>query len=132
MEHPKKHGASRELEGTRLVIVEDDAILLMDLESILRDAGAEILGSCRTIDEGLAAAEIDGVSAAVLDVRVGQESIEPVARRLYQRRVPFVFYTGQIDGDPAIAEWPDCRIIIKPARARTIVSAVANALSKKL
>jgi len=132
MKQPKKHGALRELEGTHLVIVEDDAILRMDVESILRGAGAEILGSCGTIAEGLAAAEIDGVSAAVLDVRVGQESIEPVARRLSQLRIPFVFYTGQIDGDPAMAEWPDCGIIIKPARSETIVSAVANALSKKL
>jgi CheY-like chemotaxis protein len=37
-----------------VLVVEDDTILLMDLEMILREAGAEIVGTCRTGEVALA------------------------------------------------------------------------------
>lgn len=117
------------LQGARVLIVEDDVLLLMELESILVDAGAEIAGSCRTVQAGLAAAN-DSVAAAVLDVRVGPDSIAPVARQLASQGTPFVFYTGQVRSDPELAEWPGCTVLTKPARAGTIVSAVADLLRR--
>jgi DNA-binding NtrC family response regulator len=127
VERQINHTSQGALEGARVLIVEDDAILLMDLESMLRGAGAQTLG-CRTVGEGLAAAEIEGISAAVLDVRVRDVTVEPIARRLTQRGIPFIFYTGQIGDDPAIAEWADRKIIPKPACARTIIPVVADIL----
>jgi len=49
-----------------------------------------------------------------------------VARQLATRGTPFVFYTGQVGNDPAIAEWRDHAIVEKPAQAKTIVSAIAG------
>jgi len=115
------------LQGARVLIVEDDVLLLMELESILLEAGAVIAGCCRTVKEGLAAAD-DRVAAAILDVRVGRETIAPVARRLASRGTPFVFYTGQVPGDPALAEWPGCTVLSKPSRPGTIVAALADLL----
>jgi DNA-binding response OmpR family regulator len=109
-----------------VLVVEDDILLLMDLESILLEAGAEIAGVCRTVTDALAMADRKSVAAAILDVRVGRETIAPVARRLASRGIPFVFYTGQIENDPELAEWGGCKILNKPARAGAIVAAVAN------
>jgi DNA-binding NtrC family response regulator len=83
----------RALEGLRVLIVEDDAILLMDLEQILQSAGAEIV-LCRSVSEALVALAQDRIAAAVLDFRIGHETIAPVARQLSQRGTPFIFYTG--------------------------------------
>ena len=116
------------LQGARVLIVEDDALLLMDLEAILMDAGAEVVGLCRTVADGLVAAQRETIAAAVLDVRIGGDTIAPVARHLASRGTPFVFYTGQVESDPAIAEWPDHAIIAKPAQAKTIVAAVHGLL----
>jgi DNA-binding NtrC family response regulator len=118
------------LKGVRLLVVEDDAILLMELEEILQDAGAEIVGCCRTVKDALASVEADAISAAVLDVRIGSETIAPVARRLGRRGTPFLFYTGQVIDDPALEEWRDCKIVAKPAQAQTIVSAVIDILHR--
>jgi DNA-binding NtrC family response regulator len=126
MENPAKPDVRGDLEGAHLIIVEDDAILLMDLEAVLRRAGAKILRLCRTVEEGLTAAEMEGISAALLDVRVGRHPVAPVARRLFQRGIPFVFYTGQPSDDPAIVEWPHSRLVTKPARPQTIVSAILD------
>jgi DNA-binding LytR/AlgR family response regulator len=107
-------------------VVEDDFLILLELESILREAGAEIAGACRTVGEALALAREQQIDAALLDLRVGQEVITPVARCLDQRGVPFVFYTGQTETDPIHAEWPDCAIVAKPAVPQLIVAAVAG------
>ncbi|MFY9840282.1 MAG: response regulator [Xanthobacteraceae bacterium] len=120
----------RTLEGLRLLVVEDDAILLMDLEQILQSAGAEIV-LCRSVADALAALAENRIAAAVLDFRIGQETIVPVARQLSQRGTPFIFYTGQLPGDLSLAEWRRCAVVIKPAPARKIVAAVVEALNTK-
>ena len=120
--------SSKALTGVRLLVVEDDAILLMELEEVLHDAGAEIVGRCRTVNDALAVLERDLISAAVLDVRLGNETVAPVARKLGRRGTPFLFYTGQIGNDPALEEWRGCKIVSKPAQADTLVAAVADLL----
>jgi DNA-binding response OmpR family regulator len=115
------------LAGARLLIVEDDFLLLMDLEEVLLDAGADVQ-ACRTIADALRLSEKEGISAAILDVRIGPDSIAPVARTLAARDIPFVFYTGQLGNDPMMAEWPNSRTISKPALPQVIVKAVAEVL----
>ena len=109
----------------RVLIVEDDFIIAMELESVLCDAGAVVVCSCRTVAEALAHTD-DAFTAAVLDIRLGEQTVAPVARALAARGVPFVFYSGQVETDPIRAEWPASRIVPKPARARAIVDAVAE------
>lgn len=115
------------LHGTRVLVVEDDGILAIELEAILREAGAEIAGPCRSVADALAMiARTRDIAAAVLDVRLGRDTIAPVARQLACQGTPFLFYTGQISQDPTLAEWPNCRIIAKPADARAIVLAISE------
>ena len=128
MEQEFRFGVVPALRGARVLLVEDDILLLMELEAILREAGAEIAGCCRTVREALAVAERNGVAVAILDVRVGRETIAPVARQLTDHGTPFIFYTGQVENDPDLAEWTGCRILSKPARASAIVAAVAEVL----
>jgi len=66
----------------------------------------------------------------VLDVRLRDETIAPVARLLSKHGTPFVFYTGQIGKDPAVTEWPGSRIVAKPAPERALVAAVAETLGR--
>jgi DNA-binding NtrC family response regulator len=130
MQQLPKYGERRALDGARVLVVEDEAILAMELESILREAGARAVTLCRTVDDALAAVAKNGVAAAVLDVRVGREPVGPVASNLAKRGIPFLFYTGQIGYDPVLEAWPRSRVITKPAPARTIVAAVRDLLRK--
>lgn len=116
------------LSGCRILIVEDDFFIRIDLESILREAGAEIVGPCSGITDAMKALADGQVMAAILDVRLGCETVAPVARELTRHGTPFVFYSGQLGADPALAEWPNCRILTKPALPKTIVTAVAELL----
>jgi DNA-binding response OmpR family regulator len=113
----------RMLEGARLLILEDDIILLMELESLLGDAGAEAVMACATVADALAAAERERFDGAVLDWRLGRETAAPVARRLARLGIPFIFYTGQ-SGMAEFREWPRSTVLSKPARPREIVAAL--------
>jgi DNA-binding NarL/FixJ family response regulator len=117
------------LRGRHLLIVEDNFLILLELEAVLRDAGAETVQTCRTVKDALARADEETLSAGILDVRIGPDSVAPVARRLAARGAPFVFYTGQVENNRLLAEWPNCKIISKPAPPHVIVNAVARLLT---
>jgi DNA-binding response OmpR family regulator len=114
------------LADARVLIVEDDAIIAMDLETTLGEAGAEVAGPCRTVKDGLIAAAERDLSAALLDIQLGNETVEPVAQLLARQNIPFAFYTGQADTRSIRLNWPERKIISKPARPKAIVNALAE------
>jgi DNA-binding response OmpR family regulator len=120
-------GEEHMLEGSRLLVLEDDIILLMELESLLGDAGADAVVACATVGEALAAAERESFAGAVLDWRLGRETAAPVARRLAGLKIPFIFYTAQT-GMADFREWPGSIVVSKPARPREIVAALRTVM----
>jgi len=119
------------LHGARVLLVEDDFIILMELQSVLTDAGAVIAGACQTLREALVKAEKADITVAILDVRLERQTSAPIARKLARRGIPFIFYTGQLETDPIRAEWPTCRIVSKPAPAQSIVAAASALLQRR-
>jgi DNA-binding NtrC family response regulator len=114
------------LNSARVLLEEDNFIILMDLETIMMEAGAQIVGSCRTVEAALSVAMNGDINAALLDIRLGQQTIFPVARCLAQRGIPFAFYTAQAQIDSTLAEWPESPVLGKPAPPSAIVAAVAH------
>ena len=127
-----KAGAGRTLKGARILVVEDEALIALEVQASLTDAGAQVIGPSLTLAEAFALACRETLSAAVLDVRLGRDTVGPVARQLAARGIPFLFYTGQVETDSIRAEWPHCKIISKPASLRTLVGAVAALCTSEL
>lgn len=123
--------ATEALKGLCILVVEDDFLVLSELEALLHDAGADSILSCRSLGE--ASAMLDGRKPAValLDVRIGKESVAPLARRLAAAGTPFLFYTGQISGDRSLVEWRDRPLLSKPSSSQQIVSAVADLMHQE-
>lgn len=83
------------LRGLRILVVEDEYLLAMDLERELRDAGAEVVGPAASVAAALRLIDGDHVlDGALLDVNLGGEPIFPVADALLGRGVPVVLTTG--------------------------------------
>jgi DNA-binding response OmpR family regulator len=118
------------LDGVRVLVVEDDPLLAMDLDATLVGAGAVVVDLCRTLDEAMLQADVGDFAVAVLDFGLGSETVSPVARRLVNRGVPFILYTGKSRHEPSMAEWRDCSIVQKPASTRALVSAVRTVLAR--
>lgn len=117
------------LTGANLLVVEDELMLLLELESVLVDAGADRVVLSRSTGDALLRARDEPLSAAILDIRIGPDVVTPVARALAKRGVPFLFYTGQPLSDPALDEWRASKVLSKPARPDAIVNAIAELLA---
>ena len=78
----------------RILVVEDEAMLAMVLETMLTDFGCAVVLAAK-IDQALAMIETAGaLDAAVLDVNLKGQKSYPVADALVARGVPFAFTTG--------------------------------------
>jgi two-component SAPR family response regulator len=82
------------LEGRRILIVEDEYLVAMELEQILGSLGAEVVGPFGRLEPALAVMRHEGVDGAVLDVRLDGAMISEVAAPLIGRGVPIVLTTG--------------------------------------
>ena len=90
---------SQAFAGRRVLVVEDESLVAMLLETILEDMGCVPVGPAATVEEGLQmASEGDPVDAALLDVNVAGKQFFPIAEALKARGVPFVFSTGYGEG----------------------------------
>ena len=116
------------LLGARIFVVDDEAIIALDLHSILAEAGAFVIGPARTLDAAQVLAERSELAAAILDVRLGSKSVLPVAKVLADRGIPFAFYTGDAKGHDLASNWPDVQILTKPAERAVIIVALARIL----
>src|SRR5215831_14789420 len=85
------HGACSCLAGTRILIVEDEVIVAMDIQTILEDEGAKVVGPAHTLNQALELASQADITLAILDWRLGKDSVGPLARMLASRNIPFVF-----------------------------------------
>jgi len=103
------------LRGVRILIAEDNAILAFDMVSLLRQAGALVLGPAMTVKHALALIAAESPSCGVLDVSLRDGPVFPAARALKDRRAGIVFYTGYSDPDALKREWPQAHVLFKPA-----------------
>ena len=85
---------ARDLKGARVLIVEDETMAAMMLESVLADLGCTVVGPVESVAKALSLVETQAVDGALLDVNLGGELVYPVADALAARGVPFVFVTG--------------------------------------
>ncbi|MCL2430293.1 MAG: response regulator, partial [Alphaproteobacteria bacterium] len=78
----------------RVLVVEDEAVVALEIEEDLRQAGFEVVGPAARVVEALELLNEFGCDAAVLDINLGTETSEPIALRLSQRRTPFITVSG--------------------------------------
>jgi CheY-like chemotaxis protein len=86
------------LEGIRVLVVEDEFLVATLIEDMLTSAGCVVSGPIARVPEALDAVDRGGFDAAVLDVNIAGDRIDPVADALSRRNVPFVFVTGYSTG----------------------------------
>jgi DNA-binding NtrC family response regulator len=118
------------LKGARVLVVEDDLLISIDLTAGLTEAGAQVVGPCRTAKDAVAFAYDWNISVALLDIRLASETVVPVATQLASRGIPFVFYTGYLDTGDIQEKFPHCKIIYKPASPGILVDAIAEVLGR--
>jgi CheY-like chemotaxis protein len=87
-------GEAPQASGQRVLVVEDNALVALEVETILADAGHTVVGPAGRVSEALDLVERGSFDIALLDVDLHGDRVWPVADALAARGVPFAFTTG--------------------------------------
>ncbi|HZV38548.1 MAG TPA: response regulator [Pseudoxanthomonas sp.] len=118
------------LAGRRILVAEDEYLLAQSMADALQDAGAFVSGPVGDIEDALRLLASPPLPhAAILDMNLGGESVYPVADRLLQEGIPFVFTSGYDRAMTPVrfAHAPHCT---KPILPGEVMRAVAGLLSR--
>jgi len=117
---------SKVLRGKRILVVEDEPLVALDICACLTSAACEVLGPTGAVPEAKALIEQAGFDAALLDLNLEGECSEELAQALTRKNIPFAFLTGYRRNalPPAFR---DCIMLSKPFGREQLV-AVAEAL----
>ena len=111
------------LLGKRILIVEDEALVAMELQFAFEDEGAEVVGPAQSLMKALETATHDSdIDLALLDVDIAGENVFPVAELLRRRGVPFAFHTGHASRSELGSLFPGTTTFIKPAMAEALIA----------
>lgn len=111
------------LAGKRVLIIEDEPLVALELTTILGDAGIAIAGLAATADEAMAAIADTAADAALLDGNLQGALVDDVAAALVARNIPFLFVSGY--GREHLPLGLDSVMIIeKPFDSRTLLAAL--------
>ena len=111
----------------RVLLVEDEALIALMLEDMLEGMGCAVTALAPRLSMGVTLAESGAFDLALLDVNVAGENVEPIARILAERGIPFVFATGYGEAGVPLAH-RDRPVVAKPFRAEQLETAIRRAL----
>lgn len=115
---------------TRVLVVEDEALVALDIAGQLTAANFSVVGPAVSVAGALKLITGTGCDVALLDINLGRETSERVALELRERKIPFAVLTGYGAKDrPACFD--GAPIVSKPAQAADIVGAVLKCLRNR-
>jgi DNA-binding response OmpR family regulator len=112
------------LRGRSILVVEEEPNVACGLAEGLRRAGAKVFAADKLRD-ALYLAEHPALSAAVLNLRIGDDTTTNLCRRLAHLGVPFMLLT-RYDASEVSRRWPQAPVVNKPADSALVVDTVAR------
>jgi light-regulated signal transduction histidine kinase (bacteriophytochrome)/CheY-like chemotaxis protein len=108
------------------LIVEDNVIIAMEAEDVLRSIGFADCRVASSVAAGLELVEAGGIGFAMLDINLGTETSEPVAEALTADGVPFIFASGYGERAVLTERFPSTPVVTKPYSERDIKKALGR------
>lgn len=114
------------LSGSKVLIVEDEALIAMEMADAVAAAGGVVIGPFTTVRAALSCLQEELVGGAILDANLTDRDITPVALLLAKRGIPAVVYTGV--GLPAglRAARPDFPLVLKPFGTERVIDRLSE------
>lgn len=110
------------LYGRSVLIVEDEALIALDIADSLTQRGARVIVTS-SVESALEHVEAGGISAAIIDRSLRDGFCTPICQQLNERAIPFIMHSGFGDMDvPCLSgvHFP------KPANVSEMADAVEN------
>jgi DNA-binding NtrC family response regulator len=117
------------LAGSRVLVVEDEALIAMSISAMLTDAEAVPVGPAASVREARQLIrDVAVLDAAVLDVNLADGSVTPILEALSARGVPTVIYTGGVIPEDVRHRHPDLTALSKPVLPARLIGELRKAI----
>jgi len=113
------------LSGLRILILEDESLIALDVEQLCRDHGASEISIESDLGGLGSESALDGFDVAIVDLMLSGVSALPFAERLRDRNRPFVFTSGFGDMNRLRDAFPGVPAVGKPYSGSDLIEAVA-------
>ena len=110
----------------RVLVVEDDPVVAMLVEDIVRDMGHDVLINL-TLEHAMFEIEEGEIDAVLLDMQLRGEDARPILLHLLERKMPFLVLSGS-DQSALKGEFPGLRFLAKPFGKSELEAAVSALL----
>lgn len=112
-----------EMEGFRVLVVEDEMFIALEIEDTLKEFGYQVVGPTGKLEAALQLATDEMIDAAILDVTIRGGQVFPVAEKLIERGIPFILASGY--GEWALPEGMRNRPrLTKPFTSEELMAAI--------
>ncbi len=115
-------------DSRSVLIVEDEALIAMDMELALTDLGWRIVGPASTANEALGLIERSAPDVAVLDFNLRNGTSEGVASDLIAKDIPLLFLSGDGRTTSRVDGLSQCPVLTKPVEINEIHTALEQLL----
>jgi PAS domain S-box-containing protein len=124
-----KRPAPRALRGKRVLIVEDEVLVAIDIENVLTDAGYTVVGRAGTLEQARELMAQTAFDAVLLDANLAGAQVDDLASSLAQRQIPFAFATAYARENmpPGFSDVP---VLSKPFASEQLLNMVARLLTR--
>jgi DNA-binding NtrC family response regulator len=117
------------LAGSRVLVVEDEALIALSISAMLKDAEGVPVGPASSVREARQLIKDAAVlDAAVLDVNLADGSVTPILEALSARGIPIVIYTGGVVPEDVRHRHPDLVALSKPVLPARLVGELRKAI----
>ena len=113
------------MAATRILVVEDEFLIALDIAAVLEQAGLAVIGPASTVGDALEAIAQQEVHGALLDAHLAGEPVGRVADALKARAIPFAFVSGY-GREQLPAAYQDAQLVKKPFTGRDLLAAIAR------
>jgi CheY-like chemotaxis protein len=113
------------LSGRRVLVVEDEMLILFMIEDLLADLGCESVSSAATVEKALALIDEQVFDVVMLDMNLKGNDSHPVAEALSARGTPFIYSTGNT-GHDLREGFSDRPVLRKPFKSDELVAILAR------
>ena len=117
------------LDGRHILIVEDEAMIALDLTRLLEENGATVVGPAGNLSQALGLIAASKVDCAAVDIGLGGERVWPVVEALEQATVPFVFLTAYSEKELPL-RYRSRPIFQKPMSSGMLIDAIAALVAR--